>query len=165
MFWWDSIRLLVLGHNQAVGLYTENRKSAMKEMTQMLTWKPKCGKNHGSPQTAEYTMGEEYNNEDIQRQRPLVLFFATRGGYSWGNDLSLSLTLSLYTRTIQLLTTIISYTMFFALSHIYTYMTFGLFTHVSLPIGRTDRNRVFGLPVLPSFHPEGPVSQQIYENS
>ena len=44
----------------------------MKEGTQMLTWKPKCGKNHGSPQTAEYTMGEEYNNEDTQRQRPLA---------------------------------------------------------------------------------------------
>ena len=67
---------------ESVGLYTENRKSAMKEMTQMLMWKPKCGKNHGSPQTAEYTMGEEYNYEDTQRQRPLVLFFATRDGYS-----------------------------------------------------------------------------------
>ena len=44
-------------------------------------------------------------------------------------------------------------------SHIYTYMTFGLFTYLSFPIGRTDRNRVFGLPVLPNFHPEGPVSQ------
>ena len=80
----DRIRFvsLVLGHNQAVGLYTEHRKTAMKEMTQILTWKPKCGKNHGNPQTAEYTMGEEYNHEDTQRQRPLVLFFATRGGYS-----------------------------------------------------------------------------------
>ena len=48
----------------------------------------------------------------------------------------------------------------FALSHIYTYMTFGLFTHVSLPIGWTDGYRVFGHPVLPNFHPEGPVSQQ-----
>ena len=38
-------------------------------------------------------MGEEYNNKDTQRQRPLVLFFATRGGYSWGNDLTLSLSL------------------------------------------------------------------------
>ena len=50
--------------------------------------------NHGSPQTAEYTMGEEYNGEDTQSQRPLVLFFATRGGYSRGNDLTLSLSLS-----------------------------------------------------------------------
>ena len=25
---------------------------------------------------------------------------------------------------------------------------------------RPDRNRVFGHPVLPNFHPEGPVSQQ-----
>ena len=69
--------------------------SKQKTSTQMLTWKPKCGKNHGSPQTAKYTMGEEYNNENTQRQRPFVLFFATRGGYSRGNDLSLSLSLSL----------------------------------------------------------------------
>ena len=87
-------------------------------------------------------MGEEYNNEDTQRQRPLVLFFATRGGYNRGNDLthtlSLSLTLSLYTRAIQLLTKKCNNILpkFFALSHIYTYMTFGLFTHVSLPIGQ-----------------------------
>ena len=66
--------------------------------------------NHGSPQTAEYTMGAEYNDENTQRQRYLVLFFATRDGYSRGNDLSLSLsltlTLSLYTCAIQLLTTV-----------------------------------------------------------
>ena len=56
-------------------------------------------------------MGEEYTNENTQRQRPLVLFFATRDGYIRGNDLSLSLSLSLtlslslslYTRAIQLL--------------------------------------------------------------
>ena len=90
-------------------------------------------------------MGEEYNSEDTQRQRPLVLFFATRGGYSRGNDLTLSHspslphTLSLYTRAIQLLTKVFNnllHYLMFALSHIYTYMTFGLFTHVSLPIGR-----------------------------
>ena len=132
----------------------------MKEGTQMLTWKPKCGKNHGSPQTAEYTMGEEYNNEDTQRQRPLVLRH-TRRLQLRQRPHTLSLTLSLYTRAIQLLTkSATTSLMFFALSHIYTHMTFGLFTHVSLPIGRTDQNRVFGHPVLPNFHPEGPVSQQ-----
>ena len=76
-------------------------------------------------------------------------------------SLSLSLTLSLYTRAIQLLTkSATTSLMFFALSHIYTHMTFGLFTHLSFPIGRTDRNGVFGHPVLPNSHPEGPVSQQ-----
>ena len=61
----------------------------------MLTWKPKCGKNHGSPQTVEYTMGEEYNNENTQRQRPLVLFLATRGG-SYTVEATTSLSFSLY---------------------------------------------------------------------
>ena len=68
-------------------------------MTQMLTWKPKCGKNHGSSQTAEYTMGEEYNYEDTQRQQPLVLFFATRSGYSRGNNLTHTHSLSIYVHT------------------------------------------------------------------
>ena len=36
-------------------------------------------------------------------------------------------------------------------------MTSGLFTY----LGRMDRNRVFGHPVLPNFHPEGPVSQHL----
>ena len=36
------------------------------------------------------TIREEYNNEDTQRQRPLILFFATRGGYIGGNNLSSS---------------------------------------------------------------------------
>ena len=123
-------------------------------------------KNHGGPQTAEYTMGEEYNNQDTQRQRPLVLFFATRGGYSWDNDLSHSLSLShsfyIYTHALynffsESATTTNLIQKFFALSHIYTYMTSGLFTY----LGRMDRNRVFGHPVLPNFHPEGPVSQHL----
>ena len=38
--------------------------------------------NDGSPQTAKYTMGEKYNNVDTQRQRLLVLFFATCHDYS-----------------------------------------------------------------------------------
>ena len=78
------------------------------------------------------------------------------------HTLSLSHAVSVHTRyTTYLQQKQQLYIMFFALSHIYTYMTFGLFTHVSLPIGRTDRNRVFGHPVLPNFHPEGPVSQHL----
>ena len=43
-----------------------------RDNTQVLTWKPKCGKNHGSPQTAEYTMGEEYNNDLLSSSSPHV---------------------------------------------------------------------------------------------
>ena len=62
----------------------------------MLMWKThNGGKNHGSPQTAKYTMRKEYNVEETQRQRPLVLFLATRGGYNKEATTSLSLSLSL----------------------------------------------------------------------
>ena len=48
-----------------------------------------------------------------------------------------------------------------ALGHIYTYMTFGLFTEMSTQIGWTDRGRFCVQPVLCIFHPEGHVSQHI----
>ena len=77
---------------------------------------------------------------------------------------SLSLSHSHYTVTLCTLTTtkVINtiHKMFFALSHIYTYMTFGLFTHVSLTIDQTVQRRVLDHPVLTIFHPEGTVSQQ-----
>ena len=34
----------------------QEQRNKQETSTQILTWKPKCGKNHGSPQTAEYTM-------------------------------------------------------------------------------------------------------------
>ena len=41
----------------------------------MLTWKkPKYGKNHGSPQTAEYHYERKYKDGEAQRQRPHVSF-------------------------------------------------------------------------------------------
>ena len=112
-------------------------------------------------------MREDYNNGCTEATTSCTST-SPRGGYNGGNDLSISLSLShshvvtlctvtLYTLTYKSATTT---TFMFALSNIYTYMTFGLFTHLSLKIGRTDRNQVFGHPVLPNFHPEGPVSQQ-----
>ena len=47
-----------------------------------------------------------------------------------------------------------------ALSHIYTHMTFRLFTQMSTPIGWTDQNRFWDQPVLFIFHPQGHGSQQ-----
>ena len=69
-------------------------KTRRKRRHRILTWKThNGGKNHGNPQAAEYTIGEEYNVEETQRQRPLVLFFATRDGYNKEGTTSLSLTL------------------------------------------------------------------------
>ena len=122
-------------------------ETTMKKRTQILTWKThNDGKNNGSPQAAEYTMRETITAMEAQGQRPLAPpLFATRGGYNGGNYLflSLSLTLYLYTRAIQLLyKSIQQHIKVCALSHIYTYMTFGLFTYLSFLIGRTNRNRV-----------------------
>ena len=77
-------------------------------------------------------MGKEYNEGDTQRQRP-VAPFSPHDGYNGGNELSLSLSLSLY---LCLYThALYNYKMFnnftFALSHIYTHMTFRLFTHMA----------------------------------
>ena len=111
----------------------------------MFTWKPKYGKTT-VVHKLQNTLWERNTTMKIHRGNDLLLpFFATRGGYSRGNDLSfslslsLSLTLSLYTRAIQLLYKSAT-TTFYTLSvcpksYFYIYMTFGLFIHVSLPIG------------------------------
>ena len=123
------------------------------------------GKNHGKPHAAKYTMREKITVMEAQGQRPLAPpLFASRGSYNGGNYLSLSPShaLSLHTRYTTNFTNVsTSYIKVCALSHIYTYMTFGLFTYLSFPIGQADRNRVFGHPVPPDFHPEGPVSQHV----
>ena len=90
-------------------------------------------------------MRKEYNEGDTQRQRPLPLSLCryTHALYNYKNATTSKM---------------------FALSHIYTYMTFGLFIHmaprgsqehiyiyVSLPIGRTDQHRILGHLVLPNF--------------
>ena len=47
---------------------TETVKQARDEYTDINVENPQCEKNYDSPQTAEYTMEEEYNSEDTQRQ-------------------------------------------------------------------------------------------------
>ena len=73
---------------------TENRSNVE---TQHVTWKThNGGKNHDSPQAVNnITIREEYTVEETQRQRPLVLFLATRGGgYTEEATTSLSISLS-----------------------------------------------------------------------
>ena len=74
-------------------------------MTHMLTWKnPNVGKTTAVHKLQNTLWERSTTMRGTQRQRPLVLFFATRGGYNGGNYLThtLSFTLSLYTRAIQL---------------------------------------------------------------
>ena len=95
------------------------------------------------------------------------------GGYNGGNDLSLSLTLSLYTHARQLLTTKMQQQHFmFALSHIYTHMTFGLFTHMA-PRGPQEHiyicvpsNRLGGTPpgLRSSGSPKLPIRRDLFPN-
>ena len=131
------------------------------------------GKNHGNPQTAEYTMGEEYNNEDTQRQRPLALLLRhTRRlqlrqrphTHTLSFSLSLSHAVSVHTRYTTTYNNMFNNHMNVCpKSYLYIYDFRVIYIFV-LP-NRSDRsepghrNRVFGLPVLPNFHPEGPVSQ------
>ena len=104
---------------------------------------------------------EEITNDGSTRATTSCVssFFATRGGYNEEATTSLSLShthsvqLTLYKNNNQLQKVC-------ALSHIYTYMTFGIFTCVLPNRSETDRNRFLDQPVLCIFHPEGHVSQQ-----
>ena len=96
-------------------------------------------KNHGSPQTAKITMREERNNGKAQRHRPLApLLRHTAVTMEATTSFTLSLTHTLYAVTLYTHNTTsnnINYK--FSLSHIYTNMTFGLFTHLAPGLFRT----------------------------
>ena len=134
--------------------------------------KPKCGKNHGSPETAENHYERKIQkNGEAQRQRPLVSFVRHTTVTMRQRPLTISLSLSLYTVTHPMhIHTTTQKKRFnqpltlFALSHIYTHMTFGLFTHMTprgptrahlhmcpLPISREDHRRALDHPVLLNF--------------
>ena len=108
----------------------------------MLTWKTRIGKNHDSPQTAEIHYESKVTTrrgtEATTSLSPSSPHAAVTVEATTSLSLSLthSLTLSLYTHAIQQLYKSVQLYHFFALSYIYTYMTFRLFKHVSLPIGR-----------------------------
>ena len=111
---------------------------------------PNVGKNHGSPQTAENHYVRVTSMESTEATTSCTPS-SLRGGYNRGNDLSLSLslTLSMYTVTHTLYNQ--HHNNRVALSHIYTHMTFGLFTHmaprsslehihISVPSNRSGRS-------------------------
>ena len=93
---------------------TENREytcaqDKREEHTRMLTWKTQRGKNHDSPQTANYHYRTIYNGW-TQRQQPLVHYPRhPGGGYNRGNNLSHSLYLSVHSSSIIATTIMISH--------------------------------------------------------
>ena len=125
-------------------------KTGIKRRHRILTWKThNSGKNHGSPQTAEYTMMRRLQRWEHKGKDLLHPLSSPHATVTTRRQLPLSLPLSI-TRFVQLLFTKYQQptTKMCALSHIYTYMTFGLFTQMSTPIGRTDRYRFWDQSVL-----------------
>ena len=142
LLWYHYDRIRFVGHNRTVGLCTENKN---KEDTSVNVENPQWWEKPRQPtgckihyEKGDYSSGStratisctpslRHTRRLQWRQLPLSL------------SLSLSLTLYLCTRAIQL--TLQMYQQHLkvcALSHIYTYMTFGLFTHVS-PSNRSGR--------------------------
>ena len=93
----------------------------------MSTWKTQIWEKPRQPTNCKKKSHYERIAEMGHTDNDLLLPFFTTSGYNRGNDLFLSLSLSLYKVTlyINLLHTKL------ALSHIYTHMTFGLFTHIA----------------------------------
>ena len=87
-------------HTQKTG--NEKHDSKERKVHRRFTWKTQRGKNHGSPQAANCHYVRMYNSEFTEATTSCSHIFATGGGYNRGNDLFLSLSLSLYTITCSL---------------------------------------------------------------
>ena len=112
-----------------------------KEKTQYVNVETQMWENHGSPGTVKNHYERRIQQWGKHRGNDLLHpFFATRRLQWRQRSLSLSLSLYSYTHVVQL--TMMFHTHnYFALSHIYTHMTFGLFTHMA-PIGSLEHNHV-----------------------
>ena len=90
--------------------------------------------NHGSPQTAENHYERRIITMESTEATTSCAPSSPRGGYNGGNDLStLSLSVSIHSYALYTYNykKVFNHINCFALSHIYTHMTFGLFTHVA----------------------------------
>ena len=162
----NSIWFVLLGHNRVVWLSTENRNE--RGCTGCQRGKPKYGKNHGSPRTAKYHY-ERITKWGIETTISCSLASPT-GGYNRGNVLFLSHTLS-HSTHLRTLYTYITLQQLYNISHIYTHITFRLFTHIApgaslerihicVPSSRSGEVTTGPSIIRFSSHPEGPVSQQ-----
>ena len=84
-----------------MGYLVNERKTRKKERTHtIINVETQNGKNHGSSQTAEYTMREEHTNGKHRGNDLLHPFLATRWLQWRQRPLSLSLSLYTVTRTL-----------------------------------------------------------------
>jgi hypothetical protein len=117
---------------------TQNRK----RIHRILTWKTLRGKNHESPQTPNYHSVRRIQ-QGAQRQQPLAhnlrLAAVTTETQSLYIALSLSLSLTHYTEVTPIT---LSSSFEFALGHIYTNMTFRLFTYIA-PVGSLEHIYIY----------------------
>ena len=154
---------------------TEIKEKEEREGTQNVNVEnPIVGKTTAAHRLQKITMREELRDMEAQRQRPLFPLLR-HTAVTIEETTSFSLSLSLYTVTLYSHNTT-STTMFnlhnrVALSHIYTHMTFRLFTHIApgssqahihicVHFGREGYHRVFNHPVIHTSHLEGPLPQQ-----
>ena len=148
-----------------LSMYAQRQNKNKEETHDINVENPLWWEKPRQPTDCRIHYEEEITTMGAQGQRPLAPpLFATRSSYNKEATTSFSLSLShaLYNHSLQNINNLMKMC---ALSHIYTYMTFGLFTYMSIPIGRTDRNRILDHPVLSIFHPEGHVSQQHIHNN
>ena len=100
----------------------------------MLTWKTRMReKTTAAHKLQKIPMREDYNDGSTEATTSCTSILP-RGGYNGGNDLSLSH--SLYTVMLCTHNNATTTPNVFAPSHIYTHMTFRLFTHMA-PRGLT----------------------------
>ena len=132
---------------------------------------PNMGKNTATHY--KMSLWEDYK-DGAQRQRSLAPLLRQRAVTTEATtSFSLSLSHSLYTVTHTMNIRNSTTTIYnkFALSHIYTHMTFGLFTnidpggsleriHICVPSSRSGEVTTGPSIIRFSSHPEGPVSQQ-----
>ena len=151
---------------QSVNAQKTRTKMTMKRGHKCLTWKPQMWEKTTAVHKLQNTLWERTTTTRIHRGNDLLSSSSPHAKVTveakTSHSLSLSLTLSLYTRAIQLLLQKCSTTYNNVLcpkSYLYIYDFRVIYTCVPSN-RRTDRNRVFGFPVLHNFHPGGHVSQQ-----
>ena len=134
----------------------------------MLTWKPKCGTNHGSPQTAENHYERRKQQWESTKATTSCTPSSPHGGYNEGNDLSLTI----HSHMLFTYNATTSTNCFCPKSYLYTYDFRAIYTYGPKGLTRTHSHmcpfqpaeegyhRAFNHPILHTSYPEGPVSQQ-----
>ena len=136
----------MLGHNRDVGSSTENRDvsthyTVKKRVHRILAWKTQIW-----VKTTTALKLQDITMPDLQWWGTEAMTSCSLspppGGYSRGNDLFLSLSLSSSYAQSYITPTLHHYYTKFYLSHIYTNMMFGLFTNIA-PMGSQEHIYIY----------------------